>query len=896
MGCLHIEGKDFTQRIETKATDNLNIEILIMRLKTIIPLFCLFLAFAGFDAFAQKATVKVKGVITEGDTKLPAVGATVSCGNNGAATDAQGAFSLNVPAGSRLTIRMIGFETQEILLSKDKVQDLGTIVLLPANIGLDAVTVVASIVKKDRNTPVPVSNVTIKDIQTQAPNIEFPELIKTTPSIYVTKGGGGFGDSRINMRGFDSNNLGVLINGVPINDMENGKVYWSNWAGLNDVTSFIQVQRGLGASRLGISSVGGTMNMVTKSTDAKKGGIVYMGIGNDGFNKLSFNVSTGLLDNGWAISIAGSRSSGRGYVNGTDFEGWSYFVNVSKLINAHHRLSFTAFGAPQWHNQRGTMSGIQDFRNDPSSSKRNIAYGYINGKVVGGAYAYNVYHKPQMSLNHYWDIDENNKLYTSVYASLARGGGRRVRGVESNRLAINNRTGRPQDPAMINQTADGLLDYDAVMGANRASLTGSKAIFTLASNSHNWYGILSSYNHSFRDDLQLTAGYDGRFYRGMHYEKIADLLGGDYYVETSAKKKLLYNAMNKPLKVGDRVEYDNDGIVLWNGLFAQLEYSGSQINSFLSTSLTHEGYRYVNNGGTGEKTLLPEGQDKYISKWASFIPWSVKAGASYNFNPYNHVFFNTGYFTRAPFFNSVFFNYSTEINEKAKYERVFTAELGYGFKNEYLRVDLNGYFTKWLDKGLTRSVGNNEFANVTGLNARHMGIELEVEWKPLKTFSVKAMASLGDWIWSDDVNAVIFNDSHEKVAEIHAYVKGVHVGNSAQNTASLFLRWEALKNFTLTGTVLYNGKNFADFDPTNRTKEEDKRDAWRMPDYATVDLGANYRFNIGKLDANLYLNVNNLLNTSYVADARDGDKHDMASALVYMGFGRTWATGLRINF
>lgn len=867
-----------------------------MRLKTILPLLALMMALSSFVGLAQQSMVKVKGVIIEGDTELPASGATVSAGKLGTAADAKGVFSLDAPAGSRIIIRMIGFETREILLSKAKVQDLGKIKLSPANIGLDAVTVVASIVKKDRNTPVPVSNVTVKEIQAQAPNLEFPELIKTTPSIYVTKGGGGYGDSRINMRGFNSENLGILINGVPINDMENGKVYWSNWAGLNDVTSFIQVQRGLGASRLGLSSVGGTMNMVTKSTDAKKGGSAYMGLGNDGFHKFAFNVSTGLMDNGWAITLAGARTAGRGYVNGTNFEGWSYFANISKVINEEHRLSLTAFGAPQWHNQRGTMYSIEDFRNDPSGARRNIGFGYINGQVVGGAYAHNVFHKPQISLNHYWDIDEDNKLYTTAYASFARGGGRRARGMEVNRLSINYRTGRPQDPTMFNQTADGLIDYDAIMKANRASLTGSKVLFTDAKNSHNWYGILSSFKHNFREDLQLTAGYDGRFYQGLHYEEITNLLGGDYYVETSAKKNLLFNKPNQPLKVGDHIEYDNDGMVLWNGAFAQLEYTGDRINSFFSGSLTHEGYRYVNNGGTNEKNPLKAGETKYISKWANFMPWSVKAGVSYNFNQANHIFFNTGYFTRAPFFRSVFFNYSTEINEKAKYERVFTAELGYGFKNEYFRADLNGYYTMWLDKGLTRSVGNNEIANITGLNARHMGIELELEWKPIRTFSAKGMLSLGDWIWSKDVNAMIFNDSQEKVAEIHAYVKGVHVGNSAQNTAALILRWEALKNFTLTGSLLYYGKNFADFDPTNRTKEQDKVDAWRMPDYATVDLGANYRFNMGKLDATLYLNANNLFNTQYVADARDGQRHDMSSALVYMGFGRTWAAGLRVNF
>lgn len=858
--------------------------------------FLLLMAMSLSVAFSQAPQVTVKGLILEGDTKLPAIGAAVMAGNNGVVTDTDGAFSLEASANSRIEIRLLGFETREFFLSGDKVQDLGTIELTPASIGLDAVTVVASIVKKDRNTPVPVSNVTVADIQTQAPNIEFPEMVKTTPSIYVTKGSGGFGDSRINMRGFDSNNLGILINGVPVNDMESGKVYWSNWAGLNDVTSFIQIQRGLGASKLGISSVGGTMNMVTRSTDARRGGSVYTGIGNDGFYKLSFNVSTGLLDNGWAITLAGARSAGNGYVDGTNFLGWSYFVNVSKLFNEYHRLSFTAFGAPQWHNQRSTMYLLEDFRNDPQGPRRNTTYGYINGKIVGGAYAFNQYHKPQMSLNHYWDIDDNNKLYTSLYASLARGGGRRTRGSEANRLTINNRTGRPQDPSMFNATPDGLIDFDAIMEANRASITGAKVIFTEATNSHNWFGLLSTYSHQFMNDLQLTAGFDGRYYRGLHYEEITDLLGADYYVETSPSKKLLYNDINAPLKVGDRVEYDNDGIVLWNGVFAQLEYTGSHWNGFLSGSLTHEGYRYVNNGGTSENSPLSEGETKYISDWANFLPWSIKAGASYKFNPENHLFFNTGYFTRAPFFRSVFFNYNTEINQGAKYERVYTAELGYGFRNETFRMDLNGYYTLWLDKGLTRSVGNNEIANITGLNARHMGIEFEAEWKPLKILSISAMASLGDWIWKDDVEATIFDDSQQKVAEIHAFVKGVHVGNSAQATASATIRWKALENFTIHGTVLYNGKNYADFDPTNRTNEEDKVDSWRMPDYAIVDMGATYRFDIGDFDASLYMNVNNLFNTGYVADATDGGNHDMASSLVYLGFGRTWAAGLRINF
>lgn len=109
---------------------------------------------------------------------------------------------------------------------------------------------------KDRQTPVAVSTIRASVIQEKLGNQEFPEILSTTPSIYATKQGGGFGDSRITIRGFDTQNSAVMINGIPVNDMENGAVYWSNWAGLSDVTTAIQVQRGLGSSKLAVSSVG----------------------------------------------------------------------------------------------------------------------------------------------------------------------------------------------------------------------------------------------------------------------------------------------------------------------------------------------------------------------------------------------------------------------------------------------------------------------------------------------------------------------------------------------------------------------------------------------------------------------------------------------------------------
>lgn len=209
------------------------------------------------------------------------------------------------------------------------------------------------------------------------------------------------------------------------------------------------------------------------------------------------------MDNGWAVTLMGALNTGDGYVKGTNYEGWTYFGNISKIINEHHKLSLTAFGAPQWHNQRATKHYIEDYKNSPDGGRFSNSYGYLNGELTGGAYGYNYYHKPQVSLNHYWTINENSSLTTSLYASMATGGGRRVRGNNSNWLAIDNNSGRPYEDTKL--TAGGLLDYDAVLAANASNPNGSQAIFTNAVNDHDWYGVLSSYKTVSRRNLRLQA-------------------------------------------------------------------------------------------------------------------------------------------------------------------------------------------------------------------------------------------------------------------------------------------------------------------------------------------------------------------------------------------------------
>lgn len=250
---------------------------------------------ANIVAIAAPGAFTSVGIVVD-ESNEPVTGATVSTAGGKAlgVTDIDGKFKVQVPDGtSGLTVTFIGYKP----LTVDARQNVGTIAMEVESQMLADVVVTQSLART-RETPVAISQINAADIDFKLGNQEFPEVLKTTPGVWTTKEGGGFGDAKTNMRGFKSENVAVVINGIPINDMEWGGVYWSNWAGLSDVATSIQTQRGLGAGLLSAPSVGGTINITTQSLDAKKGGSVWYGMGNDGMNQIGLKLSTGLMKNG----------------------------------------------------------------------------------------------------------------------------------------------------------------------------------------------------------------------------------------------------------------------------------------------------------------------------------------------------------------------------------------------------------------------------------------------------------------------------------------------------------------------------------------------------------------------------------------------------------------------
>ena len=218
------------------------------------PWVALTLALWAWMSVSQAQLCPINGSVVDALTGDALIGAYVKSGNAVVATDLDGRFSLPVPKGTAtLEVSYIGYASQTRQVTCDAAEAIvrfrmETLIMQEAVVSADVVI--------SRKTPVAFTNVLPAQIQEELAGRDLPLVLNTTPGVYATQQGGGDGDARVTIRGFDQTNLAVMVDGVPMNDMENGWVYWSNWAGLDLVVRTTQVQRGLGASKLAIPSVG----------------------------------------------------------------------------------------------------------------------------------------------------------------------------------------------------------------------------------------------------------------------------------------------------------------------------------------------------------------------------------------------------------------------------------------------------------------------------------------------------------------------------------------------------------------------------------------------------------------------------------------------------------------
>ncbi|MCS3532478.1 TonB-dependent receptor [Chryseobacterium sp. JUb7] len=812
-------------------------------------------------------------------------------------------------------------------------------------------------IAKDRKTPVAVSTIKAAQILERQGNQELVELLNTTPSVYATKGGGGFGDSQITMRGFESRNIAVMVNGMPVNDMEGGTVYFSNWTGLSDVTSTMQVQRGLGSSKLAIASVGGTMNFLTKSADMKKGGIIRLGVGNNDYFKTSFAYNTGKSDKGWSSSFLMSRQAGSTYIENTDYESYAYYFALGWEPNKKHNFQFTLTSAPQWHNQRTYSPTIQNYINyNPDHDgtpyrQYNSDYGYYtdaNGNKVALANRANYYSKPVMMFNWDWNINDKSKLSTVAYMSNGRGGGTG----ELGRVGGKGITGY--------YDTEGHFDYDAIFKANaavdvNAAAAGNTLIRRASINSHNWYGVLANFQHKINDNWNFSVGTDDRYYYGYHYQVASDLYGASGYKDSNNKniapnvvsktydyQKLAWNPFGgKTAPIGDQIGYSNDGEVIWYSGFGQVEYSKNNLSAFIQGSVSNQGYQRIDNFVQDGVTKQQGQVVNTKTGFKNLFGYNIKGGANYNINNNHNVFANVGYYSKQPFFNSVYPSNFQVVNPTLTNEKIFSAEVGYGFRSSKLSANVNIYRTSWGDRWLRRTnqtftlpdnTTTTGYAEISGITEIHQGVEFDATYRPTNFLEFQGMFSWGDYYYKGNATGAAFDDNNNPLTlsgtstSTTLYLDKVKVGGTSNNsipqmTASLGATVKPVKDLSIFGTWRYVGKLYSSIDIATFSNEAaQEKGVMKLPDFNLFDLGVSYKIRL-KDNAQYFTigaNVYNLFDTTYISDAstnvftKTGDQFATAaqyeayqaslykgidpSNRVLFGFGRTWAANLSFNF
>ena len=822
------------------------------------------------------AQMTVSGTVTDASNGEALAGANVVVDgtNLGAAADANGGYTIsNVPNGATLTASMIGYT--------DASATAATTVnfsLTGSAIEMSGLEVLAS--RAGEKTPVAYTNVSKADMDVRLGSQDIPMALNTTPSVYATQQGGGAGDARINVRGFNQRNVAVMINGVPQNDMENGWVYWSNWDGVGDATHSIQMQRGLSAVNLATPSIGGTMNIITDPTAASRGGMFKQEVGQGSFLKTSINYNTGLIGGNLALSGTLVRKTGNGIIDKTWTDAWAYYFGASYQMNDANRFEVYAVGAPQRHGQNLYKQNLGAYDSEFATSiegydatavgadgqfrdegeANGVGFGRtfnqnwapVNSSYTGQQYWYmygertvdrhdpnylnereNFFHKPLVNLNHYLTLNDQMRLSTIVYWSGGSGGGTGTYG----KIPTMDADGGLGDDDYKFYYGRGpwvrdwntLIDYNsgnadtvyvdksALARTHGAGNNQSVGILRNSINRQSTIGVISKLNYDLSDALKLQVGLDWRTAGIEHAREVRDLMGGDYYLDFADD-----NAPDgKKVTLGNIIAYHNETTVDWLGAFAQGSYSSGPINAYGMFGFSQIAYTYQDHFTVA---------DAVIDHGDPITTTQFKGGAMYDVSDGISVFANFGVVEKPPIMDNVIYFDGTVASDPAN-EKFQSIEAGVNYRAGNMAVKAGYYMTDWINRNLTKAVssgqgssGDTDVIFLTGVNQNHSGLEVEVDMQVIDMLRLNASVGLGTWKFTEDAAGDYQEDEFNEEGQVtgqkttaYTYaLKDLFVGDMPQTGMALGATVTPMDGLSVQALFNYYDKNYSDWSPDAR--------------------------------------------------------------------------------
>lgn len=736
----------------------------------------------------------------------------------------------------------------------------------------------------------PVFTVTASDLDSELGGQDISGILQSSRDVFTATAGFNFGSARFRIRGYETRNMIVSINGVMVNDIETGWASWSQWAGLNDVTRNTKIRTGVAASRLNFGGIGGLTDIQMRAGEMKKGVRLSYGSANRAYrNRMMFTASTGMRADGWAFTVSGSRRwADEGYAEGTPFNAFAYLLAAEKKINDKHSISFSGFGAPLVQGRQGMA--IQEAYDLAGTNFYNPNWGYQNGERRNARMTFD--HKPMLMASHYFKPDETSSWNTSVFYTFGRDGITGMQWFDAQdprpdyyrklpSYFLPNNPGQAADvaDAWRNDVNTRQINWDQLFFANRKNLftvddangvegnsvTGlrSKYIVEDVRADPKRLGINSVYSKQLNEFEHITFG--GSLHRqNTHYFKVMDdLLGGEFWLDidqfadrdftdTLVAQNDLDN-INRLVKEGDTFGYDYDIKSRFYNGFVQYERTWTKWELYGGAEMSYSSFFRDSRKRNGRFPDASFG----VSDKSKFVNYSLKAGAIYKISGRQFLSSNVALMTRAPMARSAFISPRTrgETVSGMSNETIYTGDLNYIVKFPRVKGRASIYYTKFKDQIWSRSFYHEEYLTLvnyamTGVDQVHTGFELGLETNLSSTWVLTTVAAGGRFFYDSRPQATITRDNSTEVfaEDRTVFWKGFNVGGMPNSAASLGLRYNSPKYW-------FAGFNANVFDGLFLDPNPDRRTAEAIGNFFDSDPQVRQLLDQTRLDANWTLDV-----------------------------------------
>ncbi len=725
---------------------------------------------------------------------------------------------------------------------------------------------------------------------------------------------------RYRSRGYNNEDVGQFLNGMPVNDLDDGRVFWNNWGGLNDVLRVQTNDLNLRASDFAFGELGGASFIDLRASSQRVQKKVVYSLSNRSYtHRLMYTHSTGMQENGWAFTFSGSkRWAQSGFIDGTHYDAYSYFMSVDRKLTNNQTLNFVFLGAPLRRGKVGPT--VQEALDLAGNNFYNPNWGYQAGQVRNARE--DRVHQPIAMLRHDIDLGTKTKIMTTVGFQTGKYGNTRLdwylapdprpdyyrklpsfQLTDDARLAVtdffssdeNNRQLNWDNMYKVNRERPlTVYDIDGIPGNNK---TGNLAAYVIEEQRFDTekLSLNSIFTHNATSTLSFNGGITLLHESTHNFKVLDDLLGADFYVDyddfalrdfpdnNDAKQNDLNNP-NRILQEGDVFGFNYNIVTRNLGGWGQVQYAGKHLDLFASAKV--ENVSFYRDGQTRVGTFPENSFGK--SEVSSFLTYGTKVGATYKINGRNYLYAVGGYRTRAPFSRFAFISPRTrqDIVNGLTTEKILSAEAGYSFVYSKLKGRISTFYTQYKDQLDNSSFyfdQANTFVNyiMNGVDKQHSGVEGGFELTLPYGFSIEAAGAINQNFYTSRPLATISQDNSatELVVDRTVYIKNYYVPGP-QTAGSITLGYRMNGWFgNITGSFV--GDNYLDFNPDRRTvngvepvSKVEQPELWneiiaqeKLPSIFTLNLFVGKSFRINGHYTSINASVGNLLNRT---DLRTG--------------------------